>query len=85
MITVQTKRCKKIVFEGGVYYESKKIFTVTAVTVLLSMTLLTGCGDNSREKALEDQVSQLEQKVTDLQNSQNAEKIRKMKKCRCRQ
>ncbi|MCH1981818.1 hypothetical protein MCG98_04440 [Ruminococcus sp. OA3] len=48
-----------------------KVFTVTAVTVLLSMTLLTGCGDNSREKALEDQVSQLEQQVTDLQNSQN--------------
>ena len=52
---------QKLYLKEGVYYEKQKIFTVTAVTVLLSMTLLTGCGDNSREKALEDQVSQLEQ------------------------
>lgn len=50
--------------------KGKKILGVTVVA-LLSMTLMAGCGDNSREKALEDQVSQLEQQVTDLQNSQN--------------
>lgn len=54
--------------------KSTKIITVTAAAALLSMSLLTGCGDNSREKALEDQVSQLEQQVTDLQNSQNTDK-----------
>lgn len=54
--------------------KNKKTIIVTAAAALLSISLLAGCGDNSREKALEDQISQLEQQVTDLQNSQNTDK-----------
>ena len=51
--------------------KSKKIITAAA---LLTLSLLAGCSNNSREKALEDQVLQLEQQVTDLKNSQNTGK-----------
>lgn len=52
--------------------KSKKI--ITAAAALLTISLLAGCSNNSREKALEDQVLQLEQQVTDLKNSQNTGK-----------
>ncbi|BFL45460.1 hypothetical protein [Lactonifactor longoviformis] len=52
--------------------KAKRIGTIAAAALLVSVTFFGGCGDDSREKELESQVEQLEQKVTDLEE-QNTE------------